>query len=73
MVQSRNPKYPVGTYVVANCGWRTHTLSDGSDLSLIRSEWPKELPLSLALGTIGMPGYRTSELMIMIMTVVFVL
>ncbi|KAF5881150.1 prostaglandin reductase 1, partial [Clarias magur] len=56
VVQSRNTKYPVGSYVVANCGWRTHTLSDGSDLSLIHSDWPKELPLSLALGTIGMPG-----------------
>ncbi|MCJ8730267.1 hypothetical protein PDJAM_G00182410 [Pangasius djambal] len=56
VVQSRNPKYPVGSYVVANCGWRTRSLSDGSDLRLIHSDWPKELPLSLTLGTIGMPG-----------------
>ncbi|XP_058237437.1 prostaglandin reductase 1-like [Hemibagrus wyckioides] len=56
VVQSRNPHYPVGSYVVANCGWRTHSLSDGSDLRMIHSDWPKDLPMSLALGTVGMPG-----------------
>lgn len=32
-------------------------MSDGANLKLIPSDWPKELPLSLALGAIGMPGY----------------
>ncbi|XP_036430227.1 prostaglandin reductase 1-like [Colossoma macropomum] len=56
VVQSRNPNYPVGSHVIVNCGWRTHYLSDGSDLKLVLSDWPEKLPLSLALGTIGMPG-----------------
>ncbi|XP_062851428.1 prostaglandin reductase 1-like isoform X1 [Trichomycterus rosablanca] len=55
VIQSKNPGLPVGSYVVANCGWRTHCLSDGSNLKLI-PDWPAELPLSLALGTVGMPG-----------------
>ncbi|KAK3554115.1 hypothetical protein QTP70_019208 [Hemibagrus guttatus] len=55
VVQSRNPHYPVGSYVVANCGWRTHSLFDGSDLRMIHSDWPKDMPMSLSLRTIGMP------------------
>ncbi|KAI4881220.1 hypothetical protein NFI96_033455, partial [Prochilodus magdalenae] len=56
VVQSQNPNYAVGSHVIVNCGWRTHFLSDGSNLKLLLSDWPEELPLSLALGTIGMPG-----------------
>ncbi|XP_072533224.1 prostaglandin reductase 1-like [Salminus brasiliensis] len=56
VVRSRNPRYPEGSHVLVNCGWRTHFLSDGSDLKPILSDWPEELPLSLALGVIGMPG-----------------
>lgn len=55
VVESKNPTYPVGTYVVANSGWTTHFISDGKDLQLLPS-WPEKIPRSLALGTIGMPG-----------------
>lgn len=44
--------------MVCRCGWRTHTISDGTGLIRILSDWPKDVPLSLALGGVGMPGYR---------------
>nr|XP_046236519.1 prostaglandin reductase 1-like [Scatophagus argus] len=56
VIQSKNPAFPVGSHVVGDCGWRTHTISDGKDLLPVMSEWPKDVSLSLALGTIGMPG-----------------
>nr|XP_046236513.1 prostaglandin reductase 1-like [Scatophagus argus]XP_046236514.1 prostaglandin reductase 1-like [Scatophagus argus] len=56
VIQSKNPAFPVGSHVVSRCGWRTHTISDGKDLLPVMSEWPKDVSLSLALGTIGMPG-----------------
>lgn len=56
VVQSKNKAFPVGSHVVANCGWRTHTVCDEKGLTPIISGWPEDISLSLALGTIGMPG-----------------
>ncbi|KAK7910331.1 hypothetical protein WMY93_015015 [Mugilogobius chulae] len=56
VIQSKNPAFPVGSHVVAHCGWRTHSLSDGKNLEPVLPEWPHDVPLSVALGTIGMPG-----------------
>lgn len=56
VIQSKNPAFPVGSHVVSDSGWRTHTLSDGTGLTPILPEWPKDVSLSLALGAIGMPG-----------------
>lgn len=56
VIQSKNPAFPVGSHVVGRGGWRTHTLSDGTDLIPIMADWPQDVSLSLALGTIGMPG-----------------
>ncbi|XP_030285910.1 prostaglandin reductase 1-like [Sparus aurata] len=56
VLQSKNPAFPVGSHVVSGAGWRTHTVSDGADLTPIIPNWSKDVPLSLALGTIGMPG-----------------
>ncbi|XP_063324949.1 prostaglandin reductase 1-like [Pelmatolapia mariae] len=55
MIQSKNPAFPVGSHVVSTSGWRTHTLSDGTGLTPILSEWPK-WSVSLSLGAMGMPG-----------------
>ncbi|XP_018566877.1 prostaglandin reductase 1 [Anoplophora glabripennis] len=60
IIESKNPKYPVGKYVEARFGWRTHTISDGKRIS----EWSSpmilpdfgDLPISLGLGVLGMPG-----------------
>ncbi|XP_018593736.1 prostaglandin reductase 1-like [Scleropages formosus] len=56
VVQSRNPSFPAGSVVVANCGWRTHAVSDGAALTPLAAGWPQEVPLSFALGAVGMPG-----------------
>ncbi|NWY29494.1 PTGR1 reductase, partial [Pheucticus melanocephalus] len=56
VVESKNPAFTVGAFVVAGRGWRTHFISDGKDLQLLPSNWPESLPKSLALGTVGMPG-----------------
>ncbi|KAJ8925534.1 hypothetical protein NQ315_009373 [Exocentrus adspersus] len=60
IIESKNPKYPVGQHVVGYFGWRTHTISNGT--STIFDSKPSlvpkfgDLPLSLALGVLGMPG-----------------
>ncbi|XP_050315135.1 prostaglandin reductase 1-like [Anthonomus grandis grandis] len=62
IVESKNPKFPVGKYVVGQYGWRTHTIasdnSDGDFSGLPTTILPDlgGLPLSLALGVLGMPG-----------------
>ncbi|XP_053089776.1 prostaglandin reductase 1 isoform X1 [Pangasianodon hypophthalmus] len=56
VIRSKNPAFPEGSHVVGRCGWRTHTVSDGTGFIRILSDWPQDVPLSLALGGIGMPG-----------------
>ncbi|XP_020495978.1 prostaglandin reductase 1 [Labrus bergylta] len=56
VIQSKNPAFPVGSHVVSRSGWRTHSVSDGTDLVPVMPEWPQDVSLSLALGSIGMPG-----------------
>ncbi|XP_041634698.1 prostaglandin reductase 1-like [Cheilinus undulatus] len=56
VLQSKNPAFPVGSHVVGRGGWRTHSLSDGTDLIPVMPDWPQDVSLSLALGAIGMPG-----------------
>lgn len=51
--------------MVGQCGWRTHTISDGTGLTRVLSDWPQDVPLSLALGGIGMPGYKFTLLSLM--------
>ncbi|XP_007233858.3 prostaglandin reductase 1 [Astyanax mexicanus] len=56
VILSKNPAFPVGCHVVGRCGWRTHTVSDGTGLTRVLTDWPQDIPLSLALGGLGMPG-----------------
>ncbi|VTJ75213.1 prostaglandin reductase 1-like [Marmota monax] len=56
VVESKNSAFPKGTVVLAYLGWTTHTISDGKGLEKLPTDWPDSLPLSLALGTVGMPG-----------------
>ncbi|GJQ76542.1 hypothetical protein Trydic_g2244 [Trypoxylus dichotomus] len=61
IIQSKSSKFPVGQYVVGGFGWRTHTIQKDD---IPRTQWrvpyivdiDEELPLSLALGILGMPG-----------------
>ncbi|KAK1797258.1 hypothetical protein P4O66_008630 [Electrophorus voltai] len=56
VIQSKNPEFPVGSHVVGQCGWRTHTISDGTSLIRLLNDWPLNVSFSHALGAIGMPG-----------------
>lgn len=61
IIQSKNKDFPVNKYIVGQFGWRSHTISEGKSVSpdvmppYILPDFGK-LPLSLALGSLGMPG-----------------
>ena len=54
VIASRHPDYAEGDFVLAQTGWRTHALSDGTSLSRVA---PKVAPVSTRLGVLGMPGF----------------
>ncbi|XP_069134879.1 prostaglandin reductase 1-like [Argopecten irradians] len=55
VINSKNAKYPVGTIIRLSCGWRSHThVKDASTIDLMPELG--DLPLSLTLGIMGMPG-----------------
>uniref|UniRef100_G1PDY6 Prostaglandin reductase 1 n=2 Tax=Myotis lucifugus TaxID=59463 RepID=G1PDY6_MYOLU len=56
VVESKNSAFPTGTVVLASSGWTSHSISDGKELEKMPEAWPNTLPLSLMLGTLGMPG-----------------
>ncbi|CAG0901801.1 unnamed protein product [Cyprideis torosa] len=61
VIASKNGKYPVGTEVVINAGWRTHTIVNPDTLpqhfgGIQYLPDLLDLPKSLALGACGMPG-----------------
>ncbi|XP_030884183.1 prostaglandin reductase 1 isoform X2 [Leptonychotes weddellii] len=60
VVESKNSAFPAGTVVVAFSGCTTHSISDGKDLEKLPAEWPDTVPVSLALGTVGMTGLTAS-------------
>jgi NADPH-dependent curcumin reductase len=54
VIFSLHPGYSVGDIVLAHTGWRTHALSDRSDL---RKLDPTVAPVTTGLGVLGMPGF----------------
>lgn len=60
VLESKNAKVPVGAYVVGPFGWRTHTVynPEKSTDAIKPYILPPigDLPLSLSLGDLGMPG-----------------
>jgi NADPH-dependent curcumin reductase len=53
VVESRNPAFKSGDFVLGYDGWQEYGLSDGSGLKkMVDWRWP----LSYALGVLGMPG-----------------
>ncbi len=52
--ESRHPSYDVGDWVLSYSGWQTHDISDGRGL---RTLDPSVVPVSTALGVLGMPGF----------------
>ncbi|XP_034941748.1 prostaglandin reductase 1-like [Chelonus insularis] len=64
IIESKNPKFPVGKRIHDHLGWRTHTIinpdapidrSLGNIPSYIVPDFG-DLPVSLGLGVLGMPG-----------------
>jgi NADPH-dependent curcumin reductase CurA len=53
VVASRNDRWPEGTWVVHDLGWREAALSDGRRLRVVD---PALAPVSTSLGVLGMPG-----------------
>uniref|UniRef100_A0AAR5PIF0 Prostaglandin reductase 1 n=1 Tax=Dendroctonus ponderosae TaxID=77166 RepID=A0AAR5PIF0_DENPD len=60
IVDSKNDKFPVGQFVAAPFGWRTFTISNGEPAArrvpVLLLPDMGDLPLSLAIGVLGMPG-----------------
>jgi NADPH-dependent curcumin reductase CurA len=53
VVESRNERWPEGTWVVHGLGWREAALTDGEGLRAVDHTIA---PVSTALGVLGMPG-----------------
>ena len=54
VIASYHPGYSKGDIVLAQTGWRSHTLSDRADL---RKLDPAVAPVTTGLGVLGMPGF----------------
>jgi NADPH-dependent curcumin reductase len=53
VVESRNPDFKKGDFVIGYDGWQQYGVSNGKDL---RTLDPKAVPISTAIGVLGMPG-----------------
>ena len=53
VIESNNPAFPRGAFVLGFNGWQAYAVSSGAGL---RTLDPKAAPLSTALGVLGMPG-----------------
>ncbi|CAG9789180.1 unnamed protein product [Diatraea saccharalis] len=60
IIESKNSDFPVDTHVVSHSGWRDYVVLDGSEdeMFAMRPYKPEigNLPLSLSVGVLGMPG-----------------
>jgi len=53
VIESRHPDFHVGDFVTGYDGWQEYAASDGRDL---RKLDPRVVPISTAIGVLGMPG-----------------
>jgi hypothetical protein len=53
VIESSNPKFKTGDFVVGSLGWQQYAVSDGEGLTKVD---PKLVPLSCYVGVVGMPG-----------------
>jgi prostaglandin reductase 1 len=56
--ESKDPRYPVGSRIVSHKGWCDYAIVNNSATSMKPYKLPdlKELPISLGVGAVGMPG-----------------
>src|SRR4051794_27148875 len=53
VIESRNPAFRKGDFVAGYDGWQSYGVSAGKEL---RTLDPKAVPISTAIGVLGMPG-----------------
>jgi NADPH-dependent curcumin reductase len=53
VIESKNPRYQSGDYVLGLDGWQAYATSDGKGL---RKLDPEQAPITTAVGVLGMPG-----------------
>jgi hypothetical protein len=53
VIESRNPGFAAGDFVTGYDGWQAYGVSNGKEL---RKLDPKAVPISTAIGVLGMPG-----------------
>jgi hypothetical protein len=53
VVESKNPKFAAGDHVIGPFGWQQYAINDGGALQKIDT---RRLPMSVYLGSVGMPG-----------------
>lgn len=53
VIESHNPKFPKGAFVLGMFGWQAYGVSDGTGLRVVDAQMA---PLSAWLGVLGMPG-----------------
>ncbi|MDO8275933.1 MAG: NADP-dependent oxidoreductase [Serpentinimonas sp.] len=56
VVESRNPRYSLGDWVVGMGGWQQHSVVDANQVGALHRVDPTHVPLSHYLGAVGMPG-----------------
>ncbi|XP_033223578.1 prostaglandin reductase 1-like [Belonocnema kinseyi] len=67
IIESKNPKFLVGQKILGRLGWRSHTIIDpkDGDKTTFMNQPPEllpeigNLPFSLHLGVLGMPGHTS--------------
>lgn len=53
VIETRNAKFPVGTFVQSMSGWQSHAVENGKELRRLD---PADAPISTSVGVLGMPG-----------------
>jgi len=56
VVKSRSPKFQPGDIVTGIFGWRLYNIAKADDLMKVSVDSPSSIPVSIALGVLGMPG-----------------
>ncbi|MFZ9994953.1 MAG: NADP-dependent oxidoreductase [Steroidobacteraceae bacterium] len=57
IVESRNPEWSVGEIVHGKMGWQDFAIADGSPYFLMFKVRQRQVPLSTALGVLGLTGF----------------
>jgi NADPH-dependent curcumin reductase CurA len=59
VIASNHPDYPVGEYVHGKLGWQEYSVSDGSPYCMMYRIRQRLVPLSTAVGVLGVTGFTS--------------